>query len=379
MISTFPPRRCGIGDYSASLCKELAKSDDVRLTVLTYEDGIPEAIGRDGNVRVIRELPRRGSRRRLKETIGRLAPDIVHLQTSSFVHHPLVNAAVAGVFEGPLVSTVHDAPDSWRTFYTIPSLHWVYGKSTRLFVHSQKVANTLEDFHNVAHDKIVKIPLGVDIAKYKPGLETAFVAKQFGLEGRMVVLFFGFLRPGKGLESLLRAWKLISRAIPQAVLVIAGGTPSYPRKYALLTRNESDYPGELKNMAVREGIANRVVFTGFVPQDWEPALFALADVVALPYDSLASQSYPLQKALSSGKAVVATGLAGFRELLEDRRNAILVPPDDVRLLAQSVESLLVDPEGAQRLGARAREFAVEHCAITATASATMSTYREICN
>jgi phosphatidylinositol alpha-1,6-mannosyltransferase len=273
---------------------------------------------------------------------------------------------------------VHDAPESWRIFYTVPSLHWVYEKSARLFVHSQRVANTLEDFHRVGHDKIVQIPLGIDIDKYRPGLETDQVARQYGVEGRTVVLFFGFLRPGKGLEGLLRAWKLISPAVPRAVLVVAGGTPSNPRKYAFLARDEADYPRELKSIAVDEGISNSVVFTGFVPREWEPALFGLADVVALPYDSLASQSYPLQKALSSGKAVIATRLAGFRELLDDGYNAILVPQGDVKSLAQSVESLLNDPLGARRLGARAREFAAQHCAITATASATMKVYREIC-
>lgn len=357
MISTFPPRRCGIGDYSADLAAQIAKRDRLELSVLTYNEGRGGPADAENGVEVSRRLDRKVSRSRMARLLLEANPDLVHLQSSSFLHHPSVNNALSQVCEVPLVTTVHDTPNSWRLFYTIPSLRRVYESTAGLITHAPHTTETLAEFHGVQMPRVTEIPHGVDTARYRPGVTQSEARERYSLEEELIVLYFGFLRPGKGLGVLLRAWSKIRHMHPEAVLMIAGGVPSVPKRYGASLQSESNYPRKLRRLARRLRIANQVTFTGYVPEELVPSLLAAAELVVLPYTRGPSQSGPLHKAVSSGKAVIGTRVLGFERLLGDGRNGMLVPPKDVDALAGAISALLDDETQRRRLGANARLMA----------------------
>jgi glycosyltransferase involved in cell wall biosynthesis len=148
-----------------------------------------------------------------------------------------------------------------------------------------------------------------------------------------VVLLFGLVRPYKGLDVLLEAW----RAVDGAELWVVG----LPR---------------MDLTPLRAAAPRTVRFVErFVPDAELPAFFQRADVVVLPYREI-DQSGVLFTALAFGKPLVLTAVGGFPEVAEEGA-AELVPPGDPQALARALGRLLGDPAARGRLAAAARAAA----------------------
>ncbi len=166
-----------------------------------------------------------------------------------------------------------------------------------------------------------------------------------------VVLCVARLAAQKGLDVLLSAVKLLADGGTDVQLVLVGDGPMRDR----LTRR-----------AERLGIKGRVVLEGAVGQDEMAAYYAGADVFCLP--SFA-EGVPvvLMEAMASGRAVVATRVAGVPELVEDGVSGLLVAPGNAEELAAALQRLASSPEERESMGRAGRrkvvdEFDAEKCA-----------------
>jgi glycosyltransferase involved in cell wall biosynthesis len=183
------------------------------------------------------------------------------------------------------------------------------------------------------------IPNGCDVpaARDFPGLADADPPR---------ILYAGQLYPWKGVDVLVDA---VAR-VPQARLVILGGLPG-----------ERD--DERIRARIRErGLEHRSELLGTVPQAEVAAELARASVVAVPFlRSLMTERHtsPLKafEAMAAGRPIVASDLPSSRELLEDGRDALLVPPGDAAALAAALRRVLEEPGLAERLARGAWERA----------------------
>jgi glycosyltransferase involved in cell wall biosynthesis len=177
-----------------------------------------------------------------------------------------------------------------------------------------------------------------------------------GAPGRPVVLFAGLLRPYKGLDTLLAAW----RRVTGAELWIAGRPMM-----------------DLAPLRALGGDGVRWV-PRFVSDGELAALLDRADVVVLPYARTQrfDQSGVLATALAFGKALVVTDIGGFSEIAAAGA-ARLVAPDDAEALGEALESLVADPPARERLGAGALAAARGPYSWDAAAAATLSLYARI--
>jgi len=136
-----------------------------------------------------------------------------------------------------------------------------------------------------------------------------------------ILLFFGLVRPYKGLADLLQALSRVRAELPVRLLV-AGEFWEDDTVYRKLVHDL--------------GLDDVVIFyNAYVPDEEVPAFFAAADVVVLPYRQ-ASQSGVVALAQALGRPVIATHVGGLPGMIADGRTGLLVPPSDPEALAEAI-------------------------------------------
>jgi glycosyltransferase involved in cell wall biosynthesis len=172
--------------------------------------------------------------------------------------------------------------------------------------------------------------------------------------GTPVILFAGFITPRKGLEYLARA--LVEISPPPCLLII----------------------GKWRNLRYRRGVytllepfRERVIETGFVPDEMMPAYYSLADVYVSP-SLMEGFGLPLGEALACGTPVVAFDAGAVAEVVGP--GGILVPPRDVKGLAEAVSYLLQNPDIRNSMAAKGRDHIVREFSVSKMLEATLEAY-----
>jgi glycosyltransferase involved in cell wall biosynthesis len=190
--------------------------------------------------------------------------------------------------------------------------------------------------------RMLVIPLGDGEMFELLADDDADLSGRFGTgDDDRVVLFFGNLRPSKGVDDLLEAFARANRP-PDAKLLVVG----YPSP-------DVDV-GSLFEQARSLGISDSVRFdVGYLPNELVGPLYQLARFVALPYRS-ATQSFPLHVAMSFEKPVLATRTGGIVDVIEDGKTGLLVEPGDVPALSAALERMLWDDQLIEGMSAAIR-------------------------
>ncbi len=246
----------------------------------------------------------------------------------------------------PVVTTLHtilEKPD--RNQRRV--LDEVAALSARLVVMTERARGMLRGIYGVENDRIDLIPHGIPDT---PFVDPAFYKDQFGVEGRRVILTFGLLSPGKGVEHMIRALPEIVRRHSDVVYIILGAT--HPN----LVRDQGEaYRLSLERLVAELGVKRHVAFYNrFVDLEELKEFIGAADLYVTPYLNPAQAvSGTLAYCFGAGKAVVSTPYWHAEELLADGRG-VLVPFADPATLAREVSALLEDD--ARRNAMRKRAY-----------------------
>ncbi len=177
-----------------------------------------------------------------------------------------------------------------------------------------------------------------------------------------IALFFGHIRPYKGLDILLDAWPEVVANLPSARLLVVGPIAQGGEK-------------RLRQDVEARGLGDTVILRlGYAPTDRISDHFAAADVVVLPYLDT-DDSAVLATALGHGRASIASAVGGLPEALS-RGGGMLVPPGDAPALAAALIEVLGDNAVRDLLEAEARASAVAN-GWDAAAQATIEIYDEL--
>jgi glycosyltransferase involved in cell wall biosynthesis len=201
----------------------------------------------------------------------------------------------------------------------------------------------------VGPERIAHIAHGVDTSRYRPAgpAEKAALRSRFGLQpAAHVVCYTGRLLRGKGLETLVQAFRALAGRDPRAHLLLVGSGEG----------QTLSIEAELRETVEREGLRGRVSFVGRV--DAVEDYLRGADLFAFPsvYEAL---GISLIEAAACGLPAVGSRTGGIVDVIEDGESGLLVEPGDATALSAALERLLADEALRVRMGQRAVQIAAE--------------------
>jgi glycosyltransferase involved in cell wall biosynthesis len=221
-----------------------------------------------------------------------------------------------------------------------------------------------------AKKPIVVIHNGVDIARFqKPRPDRSRLREELRIPPEApIVAVVSRLHELKGLDYFLEAAAMLAPRHPNVRFLIVGDRFTV-RDGAIV--QEDTYRASLEEIARRLGLGEQAVFTGFrldVPD-------VLAEVAVSVLPSLSEGlSNSLLESMAAGAPTVATLVGGSGEAVIDGESGLLVPPRDAGALAASIESLLLDPERARRIGEQGRRRIAERFSLEAMTRETERLY-----
>jgi glycosyltransferase involved in cell wall biosynthesis len=270
--------------------------------------------------------------------LQRERPDVLVLQwwTGTVLHSYLALALVARMLGVRVVVEFHEAQDVGEASIPVVGryVRWLaprlFAMADRYVVHSEFDRKLVCDHYGLAPDDVEIIPHAA-YEQYGAPAEAA-------PDGPCRLLYFGVIRPFKGVEDLVRAFDALAEdEAARYTLTIVGET-----------WEGHTLPGELVE---RSRYRDRIRFENRYVEDGEVAeYFAQADVVVLPYHR-SSQSGPLHVAMAHGLPVVVTAVGGLVEATAGYDGAVLVQPQDPASLLDGIR---------KAAALRGRRFAVPH-------------------
>ena len=349
LLGTYVPRRCGIATFTKDLRDALVAEGERYQTQVVAVDDIPAGYAYPEEVRF---QIRAGSIQDYGVAADLLninQIDVAVIQHEFGIYGGRAGDHVLALMRNlrmPVITTLHTAltEPSPQQAAVMRELTLI---SDRLVVMCDRAVQILRDVYKTPRSKIAVIPHGIPDV---PFVDSAFYKDQFGLEGRTILLTFGLLSPGKGLETAIEALPAIVERHPDVVYVILGAVHPH-----IFKREGNTYLASLQRLAQKRGVREHVAFhSRYVSLDELCRYLGAADMYLTPYTNKAQiVSGALAYAMGAGKAVISTPYWYAEEMLADGRGRI-VPFDDPDALAEAAVALLDNP--VQRDAMRKRAY-----------------------
>jgi D-inositol-3-phosphate glycosyltransferase len=237
-----------------------------------------------------------------------------------------------------------DGNDSWLNRVT---LRLQYRLCDHIFVHTQKMKAELCQEFAVTEKTVTVIPFPINNALPDTELTSVEAKRRLGLrEDERAILFFGRVRPYKGTEYLLDAFRLLSTKKQVNYRLIIAGEP---------IKGCEEYLKGIQRIVTRDFDQGQVMLRmQFIPDDEVEVYLKAADVLVLPYKEI-FQSGVLFLAYAFGLPVVATDVGSFREEIVEGNTGFLCKAGDPPEMTRAIEAYFAS-NLYKNLNARRREI-----------------------
>lgn len=352
VIGNYLPRRCGIATFTTDLCESLAEAaPDLSCQAVVMND---TAQGYNYPSRVCFEIEAncREEYDIAADFINLRYPDVVCVQ-----HEFGIFGGKSGRYLIPLLRQLHvPIVTTLHTVLKDPDdiQRQVLGElarlSDRLVVMSQRAEMFLQEIYQVPKSRITRIHHGIPDV---PFVDPNYYKDKFRAEGQRVMLTFGLLSPGKGIEYAIEALPRVVREFPDALYIILGATHPYVKQ-----DQGEQYRHQLLNRTREKGLTDNVAFINrFVSLDELIDYLGAADVYITPYLNVAQiTSGTLAYAMGTGKAIVSTPYWYAEEMLAEERGR-LVPFRNADALGETLVEMFQNETDRHSLRKRAYNFA----------------------
>ena len=269
----------------------------------------------------------------IKNIMDKFNFDIVHVHGPITPFFPMAALKMAPRLR---VVTYHAAHEKNHFYYLLSRLIEDYFKLPHGMIAVSKVAERSAKLYIKRNDFTI-IPNGIDVNRFSPSIKPLPNLNN----GKKNILFVGRFEPRKGLKYLLKAFPMVKKSIPEARLVIVGGGfyKGFYKKYIPARYGEDIY------------------LAGFVSGEELPRYYASCDIFCSPATGNESFGIILLEGMASRKCVVASDISGYKQVIDNGLNGILVPPENPEKLAKSIIDVLRNDRLREEIARKAREKA----------------------
>ena len=354
----YPPRIVGgIARVVHDLSKRLIK-DGHEVTVITYRDGNVPEYENDKGVEVYRVDNYMIHPNNFIDWIMQLnfnmiakATEVINKEGGFDVIHAhdwLVTYAAKSLkqsFNLPMVATIH-ATEAGRnsgihddTQRYINDTEWLLTyEATEVIVNSNYMKGHVQGLFGLPFDKISVIPNGINLNNFTGRDRDYDFRRRFAMDNEKIILYVGRLVYEKGVQHLISAMPKILENYHDSKLVIAG---------------KGGMIDELKSQVESMGLSNKVYFTGYLNQKEVQKMYKCADVAVFPstYEPFGIVAL---EAMLAGIPTVVSDIGGLNEIVEHGVNGMKSYTGNPNSIADSVLSLLFDPQLAMNVTKNAK-------------------------
>ena len=346
--AAYRPYLSGVGEHVYNLARQLAaRGHEVRLLTARYSPPGPQPdpplVSRMGTTLIVRwrtghfTLPVGWNlSRAVKRFISERSFDIVHCHgvfPPEIAYWATIHARV------PVVTTFH-----WSfvppSMFRLPLRLAFAGINDRIAARIAVSAACRDWVSPLFPGEYDVINNGVDTQHFRPDAQPPSSIAPL----RRSILYVGRLDGRKGLPALLKAMPGVLREVPEVRLLVVGAGP--------LERH-------CRAMCRRMNISESVTFAGPVEPDYLPGYYAGSTIYVSPAVGRESMGIVLIEAMACGRAVIASDIPGYNEVIQQDRNGLLVPESDHAALAAAIVRLLKDEHLRRRIETGALERAAD--------------------
>lgn len=257
--------------------------------------------------------------------IRKINPDVVHL------HSPFtmgfMGLSVSKILNIPVVATYHTLLTEYSEYSGFDVKRWIVNDYIKCFLNrastviapSKSVKQMLEENKIRSNIEVLPTPMNYKIRKRKKTRNKKFT-----------ILHVGRLCKEKRIEVVLKAFQKVLKDLDSR----------------LILTSEGPYKKKLKEVCSELGISNKVYFTGYVDEDKLLKLYSSADVFVTASDT-ETQGLTILEAMANGCPVIARNAFGFKDVIKNKQNGILVDTEDE--MAESIMLLYRRPEIRNRI------------------------------
>jgi glycosyltransferase involved in cell wall biosynthesis len=378
--AAFPPMASGEATNAFHFCQQLVRRG-LEVDVLTSR-GAATDVGERIAVHPVMQTWSWVEVPRLRRILATSAPDVVYIMylgwtynfqfMSTFlptiVRRALPDAQIVTRFEnvGGARAESNSVPSrllrkAIATFDRTGLVDYQFGTLLRdsdaVVLLSGRHEATLESAHPGVHRKCILIPPPANMCMSPEGAESRQRGRRaLGMEpDDFLLTYIGFVYPGKGIETLLRALQRLE-SVPNLRLAISGG--SLAREFP----EQPSYLESLQALAHELGVAPRVTWTGEYRWDDDVASTYLraTDACVLPFDTgVKLNNSSFSSAVAHGLPIVTTIASSPEPQFVHRENVLLCPPRDPDAMADAIATVMGDPGLRLRLCDGSRRLARE--------------------
>ena len=287
---------------------------------------------------------------RIKNLINDFKPDIIHIQD----HFILSNAVVEvnKQMRIPIIGTNHFMPENLTSLIKNNKVkqlveNYLWARFSRVFNQLLLVTTPTETGARLIRPKlrtkVTAVSSGINLQEFNPLGDTIVIKEKYALPDKPVLLYVGRLDPEKRIEEIIQAVAVAVKTIDFYFVVVGKGA----RKAAL------------EKLATDLGIADKVIFTGFVPDEDLPYLYKLSHSFIIASIAELLSLVTLQ-AMASGLPVIAANAGALVELVQHNKNGYLFNPGDINAIAECIKNIFTNDDLYEGMCEKSVEYSQTH-------------------